>query len=125
MIRCQFPTGMAEGERCATCGYVLKRDFPTALLRRCGAPARPRTPRPAREKPQSRKDAQPGERCVHFVGWTDRLALTPCGCSSSKKKGTPTTVAECELHGDVTPLARATNEGLPSCLDCRDFRRLD
>lgn len=104
MGRCSFPSA-AKGSACIVCGYALRRDYDCPPRRDCD------NPRP------------PIDSCKHFLEWTDRTALSTCGCKSIEKLGTPTTIAECGLHGDVTPLAKKTKEGLPSCLGCPDFRQ--
>lgn len=124
MTLCRFPTGRKRGERCEVCGYTLKRDFRGPLHRGCRVAARADSGRAIKAAPAAKR-GQRGEDCVHFIGWTDRSALSTCGCKGVEKNGTPTTIAECERHGDVTPLSSKTKEGLPSCLGCGDFRRLD
>lgn len=92
---------------CSECGRSANVPDDASEVR---CPCRPCDPR------------SPGQ-CEHFISWTDRTALSTCGCKSIEKLGTPTTIAECGLHGDVTPLAKKTKEGLPSCLGCPDFRQ--
>lgn len=111
MTDCDF-TGRTKGSKCRACGYVLRIDFDVVPKRQCGP----------RDRSQRRPPSADPTSCEHFIDWTDRTALATCGCAAQKKNGTPTTIAECDLHGDVTPLARTTKEGLPSCLTCRDYR---
>lgn len=63
----------------------------------------------------------PRIECLHLIGNTgETVKQTGCGgCGNDRAS-----VWECELHGDVAPLARGTLEdaSVRRCVDCGDFR---
>lgn len=57
--------------------------------------------------------------CQHFVAWTGTNTEAKCGgCQSAKAM---TALAECELHGLVTPIGVAKDKSIRSCRGCESY----
>lgn len=125
MTYCKFDNWSA-GTPCVVCGFRLPQAMRSRPIVPCGQIKQ--SPKEiARIEAIAGESAPPAvtsrepEQCRHFLCWTNRTALAICGCAAQKANGTETQIAECEKHGDVTPLARQTQEGLRSCRGCADF----
>lgn len=107
---CCFRVVAKSLSRCINCGLVI----PVECTKE--------NPCYSRCKAKQQKEIIDPFDCTHNLGpYDDYEAHAVCGCPSSKKQGMTTLVCECEIHGDVTPLAKKTVEELKSCIGCQDY----
>lgn len=112
------PTGDGNGDAGMKCEFEHRGDYCVCGL--CGRKLKKSPAHPCDNHHANCGNARQPQACEHFVEIADQTTEAACGgCQTAKAQ---TALAECERHGLVTFIARAKDESIRCCLDCKDYQ---